>query len=350
MIHNCNDSPEGMVAFWPGYKPTPLLDLPRLAADCGVARILVKNEGPRFLGSFKVLGGMYAGLRALVRVLGLPDIAALIARPRSGSILPTLLCASDGNHGLAVAAAGELVGAPARVYLPRSVPPSRAKRIADKGAAIVWVPGTYDDAVAEAARAAGQGDGLLITDTSQVAHDPVVADVLAGYGLMAREIVAQLAVRNERPTHLFAQAGVGGLAAALAEGLRGSMAGDRRIVVVEPESAACVAAALKAGQPVRIPGDLNTAAEMLSCGEASAPALTILLRHEAMAVAVSEPDLAEAVNTLTAYDGPATTPSGAAGLAGLLTARPGSALAVKLGIDRASRVLLIASEGPTGAP
>ena len=133
MTHHRNDSPEGMVAFWPDYKPTPLLDLPRLAAHCGVARILLKDEGPRFLGSFKVLGGMYAGLRALVRVLGLPDIAALMARPRSGSGLPTLLCASDGNHGLAVAAGAELAGAPARVYLPKSVPPSRAKRIADKG-------------------------------------------------------------------------------------------------------------------------------------------------------------------------------------------------------------------------
>src|SRR5438128_2734774 len=125
MTLRCNDSPQGMVAFWPESRPTPLLGLPRLAARCGVARILLKDEGPRFLGSFKVLGGMYAGLRALVRALGLPDITALLARPRTGSGLPTLLCASDGNHGLAVAAAAELAGVPARVYLPRGVPPSR---------------------------------------------------------------------------------------------------------------------------------------------------------------------------------------------------------------------------------
>src|SRR6476646_8392988 len=111
-----HDSPEGMVAFWPAYQPTPLVDLPRLAAHCGVARVLLKDEGPRYLGSFKVLGGMYADLRALVRVLCLPNIAALLARPRNGSGLPTLLCASDGNHGLAVATAAKLVGAPARVY------------------------------------------------------------------------------------------------------------------------------------------------------------------------------------------------------------------------------------------
>jgi diaminopropionate ammonia-lyase len=350
MTLRCNDSPEGMVAFWPEYRPTPLLDLPRLATHCGVARVLLKHEGQRFLGSFKVLGGMYAGLRALVRVLGLHDIAALLARPRNGSGLPTLLCASDGNHGLAVAAAAELAGAPARIYLPRSVPPSRTRRIADKGAAIVCIPGTYDDAVEAAAQAAERGEGLLIADTSAEENDPVVADVLAGYGLMARELVAQLGALNERPTHLFVQAGVGGLAAALAEGLRGSMTADRRIVVVEPETAACVGAALKVGHPVRLPGDLITAAGMLSCGEASAPALKILLRHEAEAVAVTEATLAEAVDTLISCGGPTTTPSGAAGLAGLLTERPRSPLAMDRGVGATSRVLLIASEGPIPLP
>lgn len=338
-----------MFGFLPEHRPTPLLDLPQLAAHCGVSRVLVKDESQRLLGSFKSLGGLYAALRALVRALGLPDIPALLARSGADRVRPTLLCASDGNHGLAVAAAAELAKVPARVYLPQGVTPSRVQRIATKGAAIVHVAGTYDDAVDAAECASQHGEGLLISDTSSDANDSVVADVLAGYGCMAREIVARLGALNERPTHLFVQAGVGGLAAALAEGIRDSMAGNRRIVVVEPATAACVAAALKAGRPVRLQGDLNTAAEMLSCGEASAPAIEILLRHEAKAIAVEEATLADAVAALSNRGGPATTPSGAAGLAGLMIARPSSSLANDLGVDAASRVLLIASEGPVAS-
>jgi diaminopropionate ammonia-lyase len=338
------DTPEVMLPFWPTYAPTPFVDLPRLAAHCGVARILLKDESHRYLGSFKSLGGIYAGLRALVRSQGLPDIATLMAR-RTDAPLPTLLCASDGNHGLAVATAAQLAGARARVYLPSSVTPSRADRITNAGADVVRIDGTYDDAVDAAARAARQGEGLLISDTSADANDPGVANVLAGYGLMAREITSQLASLGERPTHLFVQAGVGGLAAALAEGIHDVITGDGRIVVVEPETAACVAAALKVGHPIRIPGNLTTSAEMLSCGEASAPAVRILLRYHAEAVAVSESSLAEAVDLLAACGGPATTPSGATGLAGLLAARPGSSTANRVGLDATSRVLLVASEG-----
>jgi len=285
-------------------------------------------------------------VRALTRALNLSDIATLVGVKRPRESLPTLICASDGNHGLAVAAGAELAGAPARIYLHGGVPPARAKRITDRGAEIVWINGTYDDAVDEASRAAARGEGLLIADTGEDENDPVVADVMAGYGLMAQEIVDQLrALGDERPTHLFAQAGVGGLAAALAEGVHEQMAGNDQIVVVEPDKAPCVGVALKTGRAERLPGDLETLAEMLSCGKASAPALKILLRHHATAITVSETALADAGRTLITYDGPATTPSGAAGLAGLLTALPGSPRGRELGIDEHSRILLIATEG-----
>src|SRR5262249_58704263 len=120
---------------------------------------------------------------------------------------------------------------------------ARARRIAARGAEIVQVGGTYDDAVVEASRAAARGEGLLIADTAADENDPALADVMAGYGLMAQEIVDQLrALGDERPTHLFVQAGVGGLGAALADGARGQMANDHRVVVVAPDTAACGAA------------------------------------------------------------------------------------------------------------
>jgi diaminopropionate ammonia-lyase len=197
------------------------------------------------------------------------------------------------------------------------------------------VCGTYEDAVAAAAAHANSTGAILIADTSADAADPVVADVMAGYGIMADEILGQLPTA---PTHLFLQAGVGGLAAAIAERLEG------RVVVVEPESAACVGAALRAGRIVTFPGDLATAAEMLSCGEASAPAMTVLRRRGAQAIAVSESELADAPGFLRAHGGPATTPSGACGLAGLRHVMADAALAKTLGLGPTSTVLLIATE------
>lgn len=340
------DSPRVLFRLWAGSAPTPLIALPSLAQRCGVAAVYLKDESRRPLGSFKFLGGAYAGLCALARAADAASIEALVANKTANNNLPKLICASDGNHGLAVAAAAEMAGAAARIYLHRHVPASRARRIADRGAEIVWIDGTYDDSVDAAFAAAKRGEGVLVTDTSPDADDPIVADVLAGYGLMADEIVEQLRERSDAPpTHLFVQAGVGGLAAALARGLRETHGLNCRIVVVEPERAACVGAALRTGRIERLPGDLQTAAEMLSCGEASAAALPILQRAKADAISVSEGALVEAVKILAECGGPLTTPSGATGAAGLLSIAANSTTARDLALDTHSRVLLIATEG-----
>ena len=293
------------------------------------------------LGSFKSLGGTYAGLRALAR-MGQTDIRGLLARGPTN--LPALICASDGNHGLAVALAARLAGAPSRIFLHESVPAVRADRIIAQGAEIAWVAGTYDDAVDAAAGAAKAGGGILIADTTSDPDDLVVADVMAGYGVLADEVRRQVeAAGHRRPTHVFVQAGVGGLAAAVADGLRDWMAAPAKIVVVEPEKCACVAAALAQDNVVRISGDLHTAAEMLSCGEASAPATAILRRQKAQAVTVSEADLENGPSFLKTAGGPDTTPSGAAGLAGLVrVVRQGDA--AHFGLNADSRVLIIISE------
>lgn len=330
----------------PAYAATPLHSLPHLAARLGVRQVLAKDEGRRMLGSFKSLGGTYAGLRALARSAGV-DIPALLARRPRG--LPALVCASDGNHGLAVAAAARFAGGAARVFLHAGVPQARADRIAAQGAEIVWVTGTYDDAVVVAAAAArGSGD-ILVADTSEDAADPVVADVMAGYGVIPAEIRRQVLEFGEsRPTHLFIQAGVGGLAAAMAAGLHGWLAAPGRTVAVEPAQAACLGAAMTAGRPVRVTGSLDTAAEMLSCGEASAPALDVLQRVGAAVVTVAEAGLDAAPALLRATGGPTTTPSGAAGLAGLARAAADPALAAQLGLGPQSRVLIVVSEAGLG--
>lgn len=314
--------------LWDNDRPTSLVELPALARQMGIGRVFAKLENERPLGNFKALGGRVAVARALAK------------RPS----LPKLICASDGNHGLSVAAAAAKAGAKATIYLPTSASPIRADRIESVGGVIHWVNGTYDDAVSAAAAAAAHGEGLLIPDTSPDPNDPVVEDVMAGYGLITQELRTQLPAH---PTHLFVQAGVGGLAAAMAHGLRDFLSDPRCFVIVEPESAACVSAALTAGHPVLIPGALYTSAEMLSCGLASASAIKILKQLDARSILVNEDQLQTTPTLLHNAGGPRTTPSGAAGLAGLLHAATDPTHRSNHHLTPTSTALVIITEGPT---
>lgn len=328
--------------IWEGYQATSLLEMPGLARAAGVARVFLKNEAERPLGNFKVLGGMAAALRAIRRhAMNSPNADGAAHRRLR------LVCASDGNHGLAVASAAQRADVRATVYLPHDVSPVRVDRIRATGADIVLVDGTYDDAVQCAQAAALAEDCLLVPDTTPDADHPVVKDVMTGYGVLTDELICQLAAAgNVQPTHAFIQAGVGGLAAAIAEGLHAHMHAAGRLVVVEPHGAACVARALREGRPVRIEGDLRTTAEMLACGLASAPALEILLRHRAQSMRVTESELEAGPAQLLAAGGPASTPSGAAGLAGLLAASRQPEQRERCGLDAGSIVLLVVTEGP----
>jgi diaminopropionate ammonia-lyase len=319
-------------ALWDNYRSTTLLELPALARQLNVGRVFAKLENERPLGNFKAVGGMLAGLKALA---GCSTSASTSQR------LKPLICASEGNHGLSVAAAAARAGVKATIYLPSNANPIRADRIKAIGGEIHWVDGTYDDAVEAAAAAAANGEGLLIPDTSPDPNDPMVNNVMTGYGLITQELRAQLPVR---PTHLFVQAGVGGLAAAMVDGLHDFMSAPHRILIVEPESAACVSQALAAGHPVRIPGSLQTSAEMLSCGLASAPAIEILKQHNVRSLLVSEDHLQAAPPVLQTAGGPPTTPSGAAGLAGLLLTSTNPTHRADHHLTPTSNVLLIITE------
>lgn len=328
--------------LWPDAQPTPLLDLPQLARLAGVGRVFVKVEGERPLGSFKALGGMIAGIRALAAASGV-DACELLSSRTPGK-LPRLICASEGNHGLAVAAGASKAGTQASVFLPREVSAQRAERIAAWGAEIIRIDGTYDDAVAAAEAAASGGEGLLISDTSNTPDSPVVNDVMAGYGLLADELIDQFEHARIQPTHLFVQAGVGGLAAAMVDGLQSLLRSPSKCLIVEPEAAPCVARAMQAGEPTLVEGDLRTSATMLACGMASAPALRILQRHRVASVLVSDVQLRVAAIELRSAGGPETTESGATGLAGLLQVAARRELRAAHRLDADSAVLLIATE------
>jgi diaminopropionate ammonia-lyase len=320
---------------WPGYEVSPLRALPQLATRLGVSSLHCKDESNRFgLGSFKALGGAYAAGLAVQR-LG------------STARLPTLCCATDGNHGRSVAFGARRLGCHCVVFMHEHAPEHKATAMRALGAEVSRVAGNYDDSVRYAKRAAAEHGWLLISDTADSPFDVVAAEVMHGYGVMALEILGQL--DEPLPTHIILQAGVGGFAAAVAGCFAEVGDSERPItLVVEPEAAACVMESAHHGGPWRVPGDLATNMAMLSCGETSAPAWVVLQRRADAFITVSDDAADRAVTVFrnaNSAEAVSTSPSGAAGLAGLIGAVGDRSLAAALGIDSTSRVVVFATEG-----
>lgn len=338
------------------YAPTPLHALPAMAAGLGVGAIHVKDESSRLgLGSFKALGGSYAVIRLVLehatRQLGRPvDVTELTAADvRRVAARMTMACATDGNHGRSVAHGAQLAGARAVIFVHGGVSDERVAAIRRFGAEMVRVEGTYDDSVAEAARVADERGWTIVSDTSWSGYERIPGLVMQGYTVMIREALRQL---PEPPTHVFLQAGVGGVAAAVA-GHLALVFGDRRpmVVVVEPSRAACVFETARAGYPVTLAHGAPTVMAMLECYAPSLVAWRVLSR---VADAFMTVDDEEAVTVMRLLARPAggdpvivSGESGGAGLAGVIRAVRDSDMRAALRLGHASRVFVINTEGAT---
>ncbi len=323
----------GEISRWPEYAATPLRRLDGLAARLGIGALYYKDESDRLgQGSFKTLGGAYAATLKL-RSLG--------AR---GPV--TLCCATDGNHGRSVAFAAQRHGCACVVFMHEDAPTAKEVAIAALGARVVRVAGTYDDSVRHAQKVATERGWVLVADTSDDAYDLTTRHVIQGYGVMILEILEQLA---ERPgvSHVFVQAGVGGFAAAVAGVLADVYGAARpRLVVVEPEAAACVLESALSGRPTKVSGNLRTAMAMLSTGEASPVAWPVLqLRADAFIAIDDEAAIAAARELSSSRDIPLDVGvSGAAGFAGLIELLKHPEAASILGLQEDSRVLVFGTE------
>lgn len=347
---------ERFLSFRANHKPTPLQSLSGLAGQLGVASIHMKDEGFRLdLGSFKALGGSYAVIRLVLeeasRQFGKPvDIGELdTAAVRRIAEGMTVGCATDGNHGKSVAAGAQLVGAKAAIFVHSGVSDERVAAIAQYGAEMIRIEGTYDDSVAAAERICKENGWIVVSDTSWPGYERIPGLVMQGYTAMLREAVAGL---PQAPTHVFMQAGVGGLAAAVA-GYFDIVFGNARprFVVVEPDRAACLFASARAGRLVKVDHDERTIMAMLECYEPSLVAWRILARKADAFMTVSEEEAAETMRSLArpVAGDPAIVAgeSGGAGLAGFLNAMKDSEKRDALGLDANSRIFVINTEGAT---
>lgn len=345
------------ISSWPGYRPTPLHRLPALAAALGVGEILYKDEGPRFgLGSFKALGGAYAGLlvlqreltRRLSREVSMGEIRNGTLRNEISRI--TLTSATDGNHGRSLAWGAQMVGAPCRIYIHKEVSEGRAQAMRDFGAEVIRVPADYDESVRLARQESEENGWFVVSDTSWEGYTQTPRDVMAGYGVMIDEIAAEM---SREPTHLFVQAGVGGLAAAVTARMRQVMGTAARVVVVEPELAACMFVSATNGTATTVPIKEETLMAGLSCGEPSPLAWQVLREEVADFMTIPEslvgPAMRLAARPIDSDPAITAGESAVCGLAAVIASARQPILRKALGLSTHSRVLLIGSEGITDA-
>lgn len=322
----------------PHLTPTPLQRCDALARHLGLATLLVKDETGRFgLNAFKSVGALFA-------------VTTLVERGdiRTGD---TLVCASEGNHGRAVARAGRDARCACRVYMSRQVSPARVSAIEAEGADVVLVDGTYDDAVKQMARDAEAHGWVVVSDTSWPGYTDIPWLIMLGY----TRIFDEIETASGGFDAIFVPAGVGGLLAAAACWCE-LQYGQKRphVVAVEPVAAACVQTSARAGQPTPVPGPFDTTMGGLRCGEMS-PAVFPAVRSLVDAyVGIEDAFAYEAMRLLARPVAPDPViecgPSGAAALGGLLaTVADGSLAAIKerIGLTAESRIVVVATEGVT---
>ena len=318
----------------PELSPTAARSLPGLADSLGVAALSAKDESTRFgLNAFKLLGARFT-------------IETLLA---SGELRrgATVACASEGNHGRAVARAAREAGCAARVYMAHDAAAARADAIAGEGAEVIRVSGSYDDAVRVLQSDAARHGFTIISDTAWPGYERIPFLIMLGYTRMLDEVA------HQPFDALFVQGGVGGLLCAMASWCAFHRP-DCKVIAVEPASAACLKASAEAGHPVAVTGPLNTSMAGLRNREVSPPAFMSLLPNVDLFMAIEDVWAHEAMR---AFAHPiANDPvivagaSGAAALGGLLALHRDAGMRrfkERLGLGAVSRVLVIVSEGAT---
>ena len=336
----------------PGYAPTPILSLDGIACSLGIGCLLLKDEGMRFgLKAFKALGASYAIYRVLRKKSGgrlePEEFIGTKGRELAGGL--TLSCATDGNHGRAVAWIARLLEIPSVIYVPRGTVQARIEAIQSEGASVVVVDGGYDDAVRCSAQEAESGR-LVIADTAYPGYTEIPRYIQQGYLTMFREIYGQLEETGEgQPDMVFIQAGVGAFASAAAMFFNDPSDGVC-LVCAEPRAADCLFRSAKAGDgmPLSISSVEGTIMAGLNCETPSLTAWPDVRDRFDVFVSMEDHWVKEAMRYLAAA-GVVSGESGAAGLAALIALskkKPGF-LRKGLHLSDDARVLIINTEADT---
>ncbi len=344
------------ISAWHGYQPTSLRELDKLAEHTGCGGVWYKDESERFgLGSFKALGGAYAVLCLVAQEyqrhngesISLGDIRNGDYQTFTSKMMVTT--ATDGNHGRSVAWGAANAGCRCRIYIHRDVSDGRKKAMEAFGAEVIRIDGDYDDSVRLCAEESAENHWFVVSDTSYEGYMDVPRNVMAGYTVMAGEILKQ----QQTPfTHVFIQAGVGGLAAAVCSRLWMQSGVNRpRFIIVESQHADCWLNSVKAGRPETVAIDVETVMAGLSCGEVSALAWQVMQGCLDDVVTLADTEVAAAMKLFANGDmGGGNIEAGECAVPGalaLMAICKDKDLQAKFDIDADSQVLLFGCEGAT---
>ncbi|AFO89502.1 hypothetical protein PhaeoP72_03815 (plasmid) [Phaeobacter inhibens] len=324
--------PQQMLHACPAYHPSPLA-----LHEVANQQVWIKDETNRMgLGAFKAMGGVYAVAELLMRETGLTENNLTSDTGRAAVSNVTFVCASAGNHGMAVAAGARLFGAACRIHLADTVPEDFVQRLRAKGSEVVRSGATYEESIAAAIKDAEESGAVHLADGSWPGYTEPPRLVMEGYTVIAQEMRDSFASSGQWPTHVYLQAGVGGLAGAMAYMIRANWTVQPEIIVVEPDAAPCLQQSARAGEMVTVEGPVSNMGR-LDCKTPSMLAYEILSKAADRYVTISDSAALRGAE-ISATLGIASTPSGAAGLTALVQD-------LEAGTSPDMRPLVILSEG-----
>ena len=319
------------ISNWNNYSPTPLISLNKLNEKLKLNKIFYKDESKRFhLKSFKALGGAYA--------------VEKIIKGNDKTIIST---ATAGNHGRSVAWGSQKNGLKCKIFISEFVSESRAEVMRNFGADVIRVKGNYEDSLNECIKQSNQNNWQIVQDVAWEDYKLVPKLTMAGYSVMMKEISEQ--IKNEKISHVILQAGVGGMAAAMVAGIARYLNYIPQIIIVEPDSAACVLASIKTGKIEKISIDKESIMGGMSCGEVSLVPWEILKNSVHFCVTVSDDYVSKTVKSLANREfsdekivgGECSTP----GVTSLIGLSNDYEIRKKINLNEESNVLLFGCEG-----
>ena len=319
------------ISSWDNYLSTPLISLNKLNEKLKLNKIFYKDESKRFhLKSFKALGGAYA--------------VEKIIKGNDKNVIST---ATAGNHGRSVAWGAQKNGLECKIFISEFVSESRAKVMRNFGADVIRVKGNYEDSLNECITQSNKNNWQIVQDVAWEDYKLVPKLTMAGYSVMMKETSEQ--IKNEKISHVILQAGVGGMAAAMVAGIARYLDYIPQIIVVEPDSAACVLESINKGKIEKISIEKESIMGGMSCGEVSLVPWEILKNSVHFCVTVSDDYISKTIKYLANKEfsnekiigGECSTP-GIVSLAGL---NNDYETRKKINLNENSNVLIFGCEG-----
>ena len=325
------DDAYNVISSWDNYAPTPLISLSKLSKKLKIKKIFYKDESKRFkLKSFKALGGAYA--------------VEKITNGKKDIVIST---ATAGNHGRSVAWGSKKLGLKCKIFISEYVSEFRAEVMRSFGADVIRVKGNYDNSLKECIKESKQNDWQIVQDVAWQDYKLVPKLTMAGYSVMMKEISTQ--INSQQISHIILQAGVGGMAAAMVAGIARYLDNVPKIIIVEPESAACVLESIKAGKIEKITIKKESLMGGMSCDEVSLLPWEILKNSVNYCVTVSDDNIAQTIKSFANCEfsdekiigGECSTP----GITSLISLCNDSNIKKKINLNESSKVIIFGCEG-----